>query len=133
LVLGFIDTAQELWSRSDAGVVSGRVTFRPQAPRVGEAGTELDLAITRHVGVRRPALPEFVQEVRKHAAPVIRRETDAMQRYAELRAYPTGVLEIRGRCAVAGFVLFPVRHEQGLDLMTGIHQQECRDRRVDAP
>ncbi len=78
-------------------------------------------------------MPEFFEEVGKHAAPVIRRKTGTMQRYAQFRAYPAGVLEVRGRCAVAGFVFLPVRHEQGLDLMTGIHQQECRDRRVDAP
>ena len=132
LILGFIDAAQELWSRGDAGIVSGRVSVRSQAPRIGEARTELDLAVAWHVGIRRAPVPELLEEVRKHAVSVIRRKTGAMQRYAQFRAYPAGVLEVRGRCAIAGFVFVPVRHEQGLDLMAGIHQQQRRYRRVDS-
>ncbi len=132
LILGFIDAAQQLRPRSDAGIVPGRVSVCPEATRIREARTELDLAIAWHVGIRRPAVPELVEEVRKHAIPVIRGETGAVQRYAQFRAYPAGVLEVRGRCAIAGFVFLPVRHEQGLDLTAGIHQQERRDGRVDS-
>ena len=132
LILGFIDAAQQSWPRADAGIMPGRVSFRTEAPRIRETRTELDLAIAWHVGIRRPSLPEFVEELREHAVPVFCRETDAVQRNAQFGADAASVLEVRGRRAIAGFVLLPVRHEQGFDLMPGVHQQERRDGRVDS-
>ncbi len=132
LVFLGIDAAQQAPTAADARVMAGRESLRAQAPRIGQAEAELDLAVAEHVGIRGSARAQLSQEMRKDALPILRGETDAMQRDAELRTTVARVLEIGGGRAIAVTVVLPVRHEQALDVVAGILQQRCRDRGIDA-
>ena len=132
LVLVVIDTAQQARTGRGACVVSGGIAVSAEAQRVGETGAELDLAIAEHVGIRRAACSEFRQEMREHAFAVLGGKVRTMECNAEFGTDAARVLEIGGGGAVAGLVFFPIRHEQGLDLVAGVAEQQCRDRRIDA-
>lgn len=132
LVFLGIDAAQQAPTAADARVMPGREALRAQAPRVRQAEAELDLAVAQHVGIRGAACAQFRKEMCEHAFPVLRRETDAMQRDTKLRTIAARVLEICGGRAIAVAVVLPVRHEQALDIVTGIQQQQRRDRGIDA-
>ena len=132
LVFIGIDAAQQVPTAADARVMAGREALRAQTPRIGQAEAELDLAIAEHVGIRRPARTQLSQEMRENAFPILGGETHTMQRDAKLRATAARVLEIGGGRAIAVAVVLPVRHEQALDIVTGIEQQRCRNRGIDA-
>ena len=132
LVLASVDAAQQAPAGADARVMAGRKPFGTQAARIVEAQPELDLAIAQHVGIRRAPGAQLREEVRKDAFTVFRRKADAMQRDAELRAACARILEVGGRRAVALAVVFPVRHEQALNIVAGIREQRRRDRGIDA-
>ncbi len=112
--------------------MAGRITVGAEAERISEPRAELDLAIAEHVGIRRAPGLQFRQEMREYALAVLRGEVRAMQRDADLGTDASRILEIGGRGAVAGFVFLPVRHEQRLDLVAGIAQQEGGDGGIDA-
>ena len=122
LVLRGVHAAQQAPAAADARVMTGRETLRSQASRIGQAEAELDLAIAQHVGIRGPARAQLGKEMRKDALPILGRETDAMQRNAELRAIAARILEVGGSRAITAVVL-PVRHEKALDIVSGIQQQ----------
>lgn len=121
LVLRRVHAAQQAPTATDARVMTGRETLRSQASRIGQAEAELDLAVAQHVGIRGPACAQLGKEMRKDALPILGRETDAMQRNAELRAVAARVLEVGGSRAIAAVVL-PVRHEKALGIVSGIQQ-----------
>jgi len=131
LVLVPIETAQQAWAGSGTRVMAGGIAVGPKAQRVGETGAELDLAIAQHVGIRRAARLELRQEMREHAFAVLGSKVGTVQRNAEFGTDTPRILEIGGRGAVAGLVFFPVRHEQGLDFVAGVAEQECRNRGID--
>lgn len=120
LVLRRIYGAQQPATAADACVMTGRKARSTQSPRVGQAQPELDLAVAKDVRIRRATRTQFSQEMRKDAFPVLRRETDAMQRDAEFRATAARIQEVGGGRAVAFAVVLPVRHEEALDLVSGI-------------
>ena len=123
LVLVGIGAAQQPAAGADSRVMPGRKPFGAQAPRIGKAQAELDLAIAQHVGIRRAPGAQFREEVGKDAIPVFRREADTMQRDSKLGAARACILEIgRGR-AITLAVILPVRHEQALDIVPGIGEQ----------
>ncbi len=130
LVLVAIEPAEQARARRGSRVVPGRKAIGAEASRVGEPAAELDLAVAEHVGIRRAAGAQLVEEMREHTHAVFGGEVRAVQRDAELGADAPRILEVRGRGAVAGLVLLPVRHEQRLDLAAGIQQQQRRDRGV---
>jgi len=132
LVLRGVHAAQQATAAADARVMTGRETLRSQASRIGQAEAELDLAIAQHVGIRGPARAQLGKEMRKDALPILGGEADAMQRNAELRAIAARVLEVGGSRAIAAAVVLPVRHEKALGIVSGIQQQRCRDRGIDA-
>ena len=132
LVLRGVHPAQQASAAADACVVTGRETLRTQPTRIGQAEAELDFPVAQHVGIRGPARAQLREEMREDAFPILHRETDAMQRDAELRATAARILEVGGSGAIAFAVVLPVRHEQALDIVASILQQQCRDRRVDA-
>ncbi|MBM2853506.1 MAG: hypothetical protein HW417_434 [Steroidobacteraceae bacterium] len=122
LVLRGVHAAQQAPAAADARVMTGRETLCSQASRISQAEAKLDLAIAQHVGIRGPARAQLGKEMRKDAFPILGRETDAMQRNAELRAIAARVLEVGGSRAITAVVL-PVRHEKALDIVSGIQQQ----------
>lgn len=95
-----------------------------------EADAELDLAIAEHVRVWCAACSMLGEEVVEYTLPILGREVDPMQRDAKFAADGASVLVILGHGAVA-VVLFPVRHEEALNLMTSLHEQQGGHRRVD--
>ncbi len=132
LVLARVDTAQQVSAGADARVMAGRKSLGSKAARIVEAQAELDLAVAQHVRIRRAPGAQLREKVREDTLTVFRREADAMQRDAELGAARARILKVGGGRAVALAVVFPVRHEQALDLVAGIREQRCRDRGIDA-
>ena len=109
-------------------VVTGRDLVRAQRPRFVQESLELDLAVAQHVRIRRAPGAVFVEEMRKHAVPILRGEIARMERDAQLATNGDGVLAIGiGGTRCGAVVLLPVLHEQALHLVSGALQQQGSD------
>ncbi len=127
LVLGAIDPAQEAATIADPRIVTGGIALRAESPGVVETDSELDLTVAEHVGIRRSSGFELGKEMRKHALPVLRRETRLVDRDAKLVGDAPRILEILRCRAVTLVVLDPVRHEERFDLVPGIQEEGGRN------
>jgi len=116
----------------EPGIVSGGDMRGTEAARPLERDTELDLAVAEHVGIGRAAGRVLTQEVPEHALAVFSGEARAVQGNAELRGHGTRILEIAPGGAVGiVVVLFPVAHEEPLDVPAGLLEEQRGDRGVD--
>ncbi len=132
LVLRIVDAAEQPSGGPDPRVMAGGEACCAEALRIVEPDAELDLAVAEHVRIRRAAGFELRQEMREHAFAILTREARFVQWNSEFLGNASRILEIRRGRAIAVLVLLPVRHEQGLDVVTGVLQQGRRDRRIDA-
>ena len=136
LVLAGIETLQQprlAVGERHARVVPCRDARRTQRLGILDEDLELDLAVAQHVGVRRAPGAVFGQEVLEHVVPVLGGEIGRVQADAEQRAHRLGVGEIGPGGAVLGaVVLVPVLHEQALDRVALLAQQQRGNRRIDA-
>jgi hypothetical protein len=99
--------------------------FGTQTLCVVQEGTELDVPIAGHIGIRRPAGPVFSQEIREYLLPIFPRKVDVVKRDAEI----SGNLLCIGEVGSGGAVLVcvvPVGHVQCFDSMSGAQQAKCR-------
>jgi hypothetical protein len=115
-----------------SGVVSGCKSITAEATNVFKANPELDLSITENIGVGRSAGAILRQKIVENSLPIFCGEIDAVQRDSEFTAYGERVLVIRRNGAIR-VVLFPVRHEEALDLEALLTQQQGGDCGVDTP
>src|SRR5690348_8887934 len=136
LVLGVVDRAQQAvvaFMKVHAGVVSCGDFLGAQRVGLVQKGLELDLAIAQNIGIGRAPGAVFGEEMREYAVPVSRREVACMERYAEPAAHRHGILAVGIGGAGPGTIIFlPVLHEQTLDVVPGLLQQQGRDGRIDA-
>src|SRR5262249_36470343 len=88
--------------------------------------------IAEHVGVRRAPRTLLGEEIVEYALPVFGRETYFVQRDGELAGDRARVLIVRGGGAVGiVVVLIPVAHEEPVDVVALLAEQECGDGGVD--
>ena len=87
--------------------MAGGKVGRAQAPRLGEADAEFDLAVAQHVRVGRATGGVLAQEVREDPLAVLAGEACPVQGDPELGGDRAGVLEVLGGRAVGVIVLRP--------------------------
>ncbi len=115
-----------------ASIVPGRDPIAPKPLHVLEADAEFDLAVAEHVRVWSASRAVFAQKMREYAFPVLLRKAYAVQGDVEVSANTPCILKIaRGR-AIGVVVVLPIGHEQALDRVTRVLEQERSDGRVDA-
>ena len=99
--------------------------------RVIQKGAKFDLLIAEDVGVWRTPCPVFLEEVAEDTVPVFRRETDGLQLDVETFTDIARVTQVLFSGAVAGIVVVvPVLHEDGGHMMSGLFEQQRRDRGI---
>jgi len=90
-----------------------------------EKGAELDLAIAEDVRVGRAAGAVFLKEMGEHPVPVFPGEADEVERDLQPVADGHGVDHVLpGRAELVGVVALPVLHEQALDRVTLLLEQQ---------
>ena len=132
LILALVGGSEQSAGSIRAGVVARRHKVGPETPGVAREFAELDLPIAEHVRVGRPAGVTLRKQIGEDPLAIFAGEVHVMQGDTELAGYGPGVLQIARGVAVAVFVLFPVRHEEPMDVVATPDKQQSGHRGVDA-